>query len=153
MKTRDIVLIAVTVILVGIMIGGFIYDRTPALLDRTNDYDFSQDENLKIIATEKKGLTFRRVYYEAKLRILNNYWEGYCIGIGNTFNFEGQMMTREEYLEYEQVALKNAQLKPVPAPDTAVWVGGVEYDDHANVYILDTEYDGNAYMYIYYQRK
>ena len=153
MKTRDIVLIAVTVILVGIMIGGLIYDRTPALLDRTNDYDFSQDENLEIVATEKKGLTFRRVYYEAKLRILNNYWEGYYLGISSALNAPGQLMSFEEYSKYEQDVMSNTMLRPVPTEDSVIWVCGVEYEDHANEYILDEESDGNAYMYIYYSRK
>ena len=153
MSKRDIILIAVTVMLVGLMIGGFIYDRTPALLDRTNPYIFSEDENLKIIACEKKGFMFRRVYYEAKLQILDNYWEQYFVGVADATGNEGLLMSKAEYLQYQQTALTHAVLKPVPRDNAIVWRSGMEFDDHSLIYILDQEDDGNAYFYIYYSRK
>ena len=153
MSKRDIIMIIVTVILVGCMVAGFVYDRTPALLDRTNPYAFSEDENLKIIATEKKGFTFRRVSYEAKLQILNNYWEPYFTMVADTTGNPGQLMDKLEYQDYERQALSGAALKPVPSDDAVIWLCGLEYNDHALIYIIDQEDDGNAYFYIYYSRK
>ena len=153
MSKRDIILIAVTVLLVGLMVAGFIYDRTPALLDRTNPYVFSEDENIKIIATEKKGFTFRRVYYEAKLQILDNYWEPYFVAITQVTGNPGELLTKAEYLEYEKQALGSAVLKPVPTDEAIIWLCGLEYEDYALIYIIDQESDGNTYFYIYYSRK
>ena len=153
MSKRDIIMIAITVILVGVMVGGFIYDRTPALLDRTNPFEISEDENLKVVAIEKKGITYRRVYYEAKLAIKDNYWENYYVMIGELAGTTGKLMSREEYLEYEQKALSTAQIKPVPKSDGIVWMCGVEFDDHSLVYLTSQEADGKTYLYIYYNRK
>ena len=50
---KDIVLIVITVIMLGVLIGGFIYDRTPALLDRTNYFLISEDDNLRVSQIEK----------------------------------------------------------------------------------------------------
>ena len=38
---KEIILIVITVILVGVLIGGFIYDRNDALLARTNHVSFA----------------------------------------------------------------------------------------------------------------
>lgn len=153
MSKRDIIMIAITVVLVGVMVGGFIYDRTPALLDRTNPYQFSQDDNIKVIATEKKGLTYRRVYYEAKLQILDGYWEPYFSMLATGSGNPGEMMNKEEYEKYEQSALANAALKPVPKDDAVIWLCGLSYDTHSLIYIITTENDGKAYIYVYYNRK
>ena len=153
MSKRDITMIIVTVILVGLMVAGFIYDRTPALLDRTNPYAFSEDENIKIIATEKKGFTFRRVYYEAKLQILDNYWEAYYARIAELTDNPGMLMNKTSYLDYERQVLTNAVLKPVPSDNAVIWLCGIEYEDSAVVYIIDQENDANSYIYIYYSRK
>lgn len=153
MSKRDIVLIVITVLLVGVMIGGFIYDRTPALLDRTNPYEFSEDENLKIIASEKKGIVFNRVYYEVKLQILDGYWEGYYINFAEAIGNDGVFMDKAEYERYRDSSLTNAILKPVPSDDAIIWMIGIEDDKAGIIYIIDQEADGNSYLYVYYSKK
>ncbi len=153
MSKRDIIMIAITVILVGVMVAGFIYDRTPALIDRTNPYAFSEDKNLKTIATEKKGIMFKRVYYEVKMQILDGYWEQYYTKFDEEYNAPGTLMSNEEFDEYSKTAFKNAGLKPVPASDSIVWLSGIEYEAYSLMYVTDTEADGNTYFYIYYARK
>ena len=153
MSTRDKVMIAITVLLVGIMVAGFIYDRTPALIDRTNPYAFSDDKNLKVIATEKKGIIFKRVYYEVKMEILDGSWETYFTMFGDEFGAPGTLMSEAEYKNYEKISLAKASLKPVPEANGVVWLTGMEYEDYSLVYITDRESDGRAYFYIYYSRK
>jgi len=153
MSKRDIIMIVITVILVGVMAAGFIYDRTPALIDRTNPYEFSEDKNLKVIATEKKGITFRRVYYEVKMQILDNYWEQYYAMFGELYNTPGKLMSDVEFNEYSKTSFQNASLKPVPSADSIVWLNGLDYEDYSLIYVTDKEDDGNTYFYIYYARK
>ncbi|SCW68078.1 hypothetical protein SAMN02910456_02560 [Ruminococcaceae bacterium YRB3002] len=153
MSKRDIILIAITVVLVGVMIGGFVYDRTPALINRTNTYQFADDKNIKVIAAEKKGITYRRVYYEVKLQILNGDWESYALMFSDMTGNMGALMTAEQYTEYENKALATAVLKPVPAEDSPTWLLALDDEDYSLVYMADKEADGNAYFYIYYNRK
>ncbi len=153
MSKRDIIMIAITVILVGVMVAGFIYDRTPALIDRTNPYAFSDDKNLKVIATEKKGITFRRVYYEVKMQILDGYWEQYYTKFDEEYGVPGTLMTNDEFDELSKTSFQTAGIKPVPASDSVVWFSGIEYETYSLIYVTDTEADGNTYFYIYYARK
>ena len=80
-KKTDIILIVITVILVAVLIGGFIYDRNSALLARTNLIAINGDDNLKLEKMNKAGFLYRRAGYEAKLRIKNGHTEDYIIRI------------------------------------------------------------------------
>ncbi len=153
MSKRDFTLLIVTVLLVGILIFCFVYDRTGALINRTNPYEFAEDDNLKIIATEKKGFLFRRVYYEVKMEVKDGSWEQYYAMFKDMYNAPGEMMSDIQYKDYEAKSLATAKLRPVPASGSVVWLSGLEYDDHALIYICDKEADGKAYFYIYYSRK
>ena len=73
---KDIILVIVTVILVIVLIIGFIYDRNSALLQRTNRYDVSVDENLEIVKMNKVGFLYARAAYESKLKIKDNNAQG-----------------------------------------------------------------------------
>ena len=66
---KDIILVVVTVILVIVLIVGFIYDRNSALLQRTNLYDVSRDDNLEVVKMNKVGFLYARAAYEAMLKI------------------------------------------------------------------------------------
>ena len=59
-KKTDIILIVITVILVAVLIGGFIYDRNSALLARTNLIAINGDDNLKLEKMNKAGFLYRR---------------------------------------------------------------------------------------------
>ena len=150
---RDVIMIIVAAALLITMGIGLYHDRTSALIDRTNPYEFSQDENLSRVATEKKGFLFKRVYYEVKFRIVDDYWEQYYMMFRDLYDAPGKLMDVNEFKTYSEEKMKTTTLKPIPQTDTLIWLSGFEYDDHALIYIISEETDGHAYFYIYYSRK
>lgn len=155
LSRKDVVLIVVTVVLFLIMVGGFIYDRNGALLDRTNLIPISTDENLEIVKVEKVGFLYSRSSYEARIRIKNGMWQAYIDVIQNAYEGSGMIMLAPDFQDYSDITLNEVTLKPQPAPDAYIFILGSNIKVHSNetvVYILDQEADGNAYMYIYYSR-
>ena len=157
---KDIILVVISVILVFVLIGGFIYDRNEALLDRTNRFAVSADDNLEIVKVNKVGFLYARAYYEAKLHVKNsNYdtWSQYLLRIAQTYGGEGQLFDYAQYKQYEADCLDTASLKPEPREDSLVWVLGVPLSATTSenmVYILSVEGDdAQVYIYMYYSRK
>ena len=156
LKKRELILIAVTVILVIIMGIGFYYDRNEALIDRTNLVKITEDSNLKLEKINKAGFLFARQYYEARYRIVDNQWERYFQTIGGAYGGGGGICGLEGYKQFEEQALGKASLKPKPKADGLIWIlGSTLGSDTAQnvVYVIAEEVDGNAYLYIYYSRK
>lgn len=154
-KKTDLYLIIITVILVAILIGGFIYDRNSALLARTNYFPISEDQNLEIVKMDKAGFLYRRAGYQAKIKIIDGKADEYIIEIASTYGGEGAMFDYQQYKEYEADVLQKATLRPSPDPDTFIWVLGVPLNEKTTeniVYIVSVESDG-AYIYMYYSRK
>ena len=156
---KDIILIVITVILVGVLIGGFIYDRNEALLERTNRVAIAGDENLEIVSMNKVGFLYARAAYEAKLHVKNsNYdtWSQYIIRIAETYGGEGQMFDYTQYKGYEADALNGVSLKPNPREDSFIWVLGVPLSETSTenvVYVVTVEgEDAQVYIYLYYSR-
>lgn len=148
-------LIVVTIILVIILGIGFYYDRSGALIDRTNAVKFSQDTNLKLEKINKVGFLFSRASYEAKYRIVDNKWTSYFEKISNAYGGGGGLCGMEGYKQFESQALTKSTLKPQPKENTVIWILGSKLGSDTTqsvVYVIDTEYDGNAYLYIYYSR-
>ena len=132
---KDIVLIVITVIMLGILVGGFIYDRTPALLDRTNFFNISGDDNLKVSDITKYGFMYNRVAYEAKIEIVDGYWEKYYLILSNTYENEGQYMNFMEFNKYSGQNLSNVSIKPQPSNDSVVWLMGTKLEvDNTELY-------------------
>ena len=155
-KKREVILIAVTVILVIVMGIGFYYDRNSALIDRTNLVNFSEDPNLKLEKMNKAGFLFARQYYEARFRIQDNQWENYFQTIGAAYGGGGGICGVDGYKQFEAQALTKSSLKPNPKSDGLIWIlGSTLGSDTAQnvVYVIAEEVDGNAYLYIYYSRK
>ena len=155
-KKTDLILIVITVILVGVLIGGFIYDRNSALLDRTNHFAISSDDNLELVKMNKAGFLFARAGYEAKIKIKDGNSENYIIRIAATYGAAGQMFDYEQYKQYEADVLDRVSLKPDPVADSFVWVLGTTINDYSNqniVYIVSLDNDGQAYIYLYYSRR
>jgi len=154
---KEIVLIVVTIALVLVMAGGFFYDRTGALLDRTNLIPITADENLEVKQIEKFGMLYYRVAYEAKLKIVDGYWEQYYMNICDTYgSLDGLFMDATDFETYKSEVLVDQTIIPAPAEDAVIWVFGSTIDPVKTdnvVYIIDQEADGNAYLYIYYARK
>ena len=156
LKKREIFLIAVTVILVIVMGIGFYYDRSSALIDRTNMIKFSQDPNLKLEKINKTGFLFARQYYEARFKILDKNWDKYFDVISNAYGGGGGVTDLEGYKAFDEAVLQKASIKPNPKSDGLIWILGstLGSDTTMNVvYVIAEEADGNPYLYIYYSRK
>ena len=156
LKKREVILIAVTVILVIVMGIGFYYDRNSALIDRTNLIKFSEDPNLKLEKMNKVGFLFARQYYEARFRIVDNNWEPYFKLISQAYGGGGGITGIDGYRQFEKNALQKANIKPNPKDGGLVWIFGstLGSDTTMNVvYVVAEEPDGSPYLYIYYSRK
>ena len=155
-KKTDVYLIIITVILIGVLIGGFIYDRNSALLARTNYFAINEDQNLEIVKMEKAGFLYMRAGYQAKLKIKNGAADQYIIKIAQTYGGQGQLFDYTQYKEYEADALNSVSIKPNPSPDSFIWVLGVPLSATTTeniVYVITVEGPGEAYIYLYYSRK
>lgn len=155
LSRKDIVLIVVTVILFLIMVGGFVYDRNEALLDRTNLIPISKDENLEIVKMEKVGFLYSRSAYEAKIRINDGMWQQYIDVIYTYYEGSGMIMMTQDFADYSNITLNEVNIKPAPSADSYVFIFGstIKASSRENVvYILDQEDDGSSYMYIYYSK-
>ena len=155
-KKTDMILIVITVILVGVLIGGFIYDRNSALLARTNYFAINEDPNLELVKMEKAGFLYMRAGYQAKLQIKNGAADDYIIKIAETYGGMGQMFDYTQYKGYEADALNNVSIRPDPRTDSFVWVLGVPLSPTSTeniVYVVTVEGEGEAYIYLYYSRR
>ena len=155
-KKTDLILIVITVILVGVLIGGFIYDRNSALLARTNYFAINEDPNLELVKMEKAGFLYLRAGYQAKLQIKNGAADDYIIKIAETYGGMGQMFDYTQYKGYEADVLNNVSIRPKPRSDSFIWVLGVPLSATSTeniVYIITVEGEGEAYIYLYYSRR
>ncbi len=155
-KKTDLILIVITVILVGVLIGGFIYDRNSALLARTNYFAINEDPNLELVKMEKAGFLYMRAGYQAKLQIKNGAADDYIIKIAETYGGMGQMFDYTQYKGYEADVLNNVSIRPDPRTDSFVWVLGVPLSATSTeniVYVVTVEGEGEAYIYLYYSRR
>ena len=153
---KEKVLIFITVVLVIILGIGFYYDRTSALLDRTNAVPISSDPNLKLEKINKAGFLFARSAYEAKFQITNNDYQNYINVLSIRYGGGGGYCGLEGYNQYAEKALTKASLKPQPKNDSVIWILGSKLgnDTEQNVvYIIDQEADGKSYLFVYYSRK
>ncbi|MBQ1247883.1 MAG: hypothetical protein IIX95_07580 [Clostridiales bacterium] len=155
-KKTDLILIVITVILVGVLIGGFIYDRNSALLARTNYFAINEDPNLELVKMEKAGFLYMRAGYQAKLQIKNGAADDYIIKIAETYGGMGQMFDYTQYKGYEADVLNNVSIRPDPRTDSFIWVFGVPLSATSTeniVYVVTVEGEGEAYIYLYYSRR
>ena len=153
---KDIILVIVTVIMVIILVVGFIYDRNSAVLQRTNKYDVTVDNNLELVKMNKVGFLYARAAYEAKIRIKDGMADNYIISLATVYGGSGQMFDYPQYKQYEADVLTNVSIKPNPREDSFIWVLGTTLKENSNeniVYIISLEGEGEAYIYLYYSRK
>lgn len=155
-KKTDIILIGITVILVIVLIGGFIYDRNSALLARTNYFAINGDDNLELVQMNKVGFLYMRAGYEAKIKIKDGKADQYIIRIAESYGGSGQMFDYEQYKKYESEILDKVSIKPDPRTDSFIWILGVPLEERSTkniVYIVTIEGEGDAYIYLYYSRR
>ena len=155
-KKSDVILICVSVILVIVLIGGVIYDRDSALLERTNYIVINGDDNLELVKMNKVGFLYMRAAYEAKLKIKNGNAQDYIITLASVYGGMGQMFDYTQYKQYESEVLTNVSIKPNPMQDSFIWVLGAPLKENSSeniVYIISLEGENEAYIYLYYSRK
>lgn len=155
-KKTDTILIVITLILVIVLAVGFFYDRDSALLDRTNRYSFSTDENLKVDKIEKAGFLYARAAYEARVKILDGKSDEYICRLAYTYGYEGQIFDSEQFKQYKADVLNKVTIQPNPSEGSFIWVLGAPLEENSTkniVYIVDIEGPGEAYIYLYYSRK
>lgn len=155
-KKTDVVLVAVTVILVIVLAVGFIYDRNSALLDRTNFYPISEDENLQLEKINKVGFLYMRAGYEARVRIKDGKSDEYIIKLAEAYGGAGQVLDYDQYKKYEADVLSGCTIKPNPLQDSFIWILGAPLEEKSTkniVYIVTVEGPGEGYIYMYYSRK
>ncbi len=155
MKTKEKILVAVTVIMVIILIVCIYFDRSSALLARTLAYDLPSDVHL--VDIDKHGFLFYRVGYEAKFEVDPGNPEEILTCFVQGYNDSGRMLTREEFDLMTGAMYENyysyVELKPSPAPGSSIWFQEAETPEgHHVLHFIDIEEGNHAYLYIYYVR-
>ena len=154
-QKKEKILVAVTVVMVVILIAGFIYDRTPALLKRTLNYKLPEDT--RVVDIDKHGFLFYRVGYEAKVEINAYNPEEILTCFVQGYDYSGEMLERSVYdavsSEIFSEYYSYAKIKPDPAPGSSVWMMEITTEEgHRILHFMDIEEGDHAYLYIYYVR-
>ena len=151
MKKRVIILIVALVLIIGVTVGGFIYDRSDLLIARTTGIMF--EEGYDIVTIHKHGFIFRRSGYEAKVRVPHDDPVKVIDAIYDRFGAEGAFLTYADYYALSKQLFEGERLVPKVESGSNVWTCGIEFEDKQNLYfVLVSEDSENAYVYIYYSR-
>lgn len=155
MKTKEKILVAVTIIMVIILIVCFYFDRSSALLARTLAYDLPSD--VRLVDIDKHGFLFYRVGYEAKFEVDAGNPEEILTCFVQGYEDSGRMLSREEFDLMTSAMYENyysyVDIKPSPAPGSNIWFQEAETPEgHHVLHFLDIEEGDQAYLYIYYVR-
>ena len=165
MKRKEVVLIAITVVLLIVMIVGFVRDRNEAVLKRTLPFEYTDD--MEVVEMEKKGMLLARTSYEAKIRVecddiyelFEMIWDAAGVAVENP---EDNYIEADEYERFKATVLRDSDIVPEPDPDTRVWAFGFEDGGHDYYCVVDIEGSsigaegnvegGEIYLYVYYTR-
>lgn len=148
---KEWVLIAVSVILVIALIIGFVYDRDSALIERTNPFVISEEMDIQQV--DKHGMLFYRQAYEACIKIPASYMQDLAMLIGEAYDFGGEVMIYDDYMEISSDLLEGYTMVPTPVEGSYLWLASYKFDDgHEITYIMDEEGPDAAFLYIYYLR-
>ena len=151
MRKRIIVLIVILLVVIGVSVAGFIYDRNDRLIARTTGLVF--DEGCTIEKVNKHGFPFRRAAYEAKISIPHDRPEAVMNAIYELYGEEGSFMTYAEYYATSNQIFQGVALVPKVENGSNVWVLGLEFPDKENVFFFIVSEDSeHACLYIYYSR-
>lgn len=152
MTKKDLTLISATIFMVILLIFGFIYDRTPALVERTTPLDMS---GANIIEVNKVGMMLYRRSYQIKIKVDMAVANQIIDELAVYYNYGGYVLTSEDYMAQLYEDMQNEPIHPYPGIMTSVWVLSMNDPQKPNyqvTYIIDYENDNNMYLFVYFNR-
>ncbi|MBO4243283.1 MAG: hypothetical protein J5883_08385 [Clostridiales bacterium] len=152
MKTKNIKLIIVAVVLVLITAGLYLFDSSEKLVRRTNDFELTED--MEIVKVKKHGIPSFRAAYEAKIKVdHSDPWKTVDLLVEAYPGLQCDILSYENYQATADDLFDGYSLIPTPEYNSNVWIGVYsDVDEHEYVFFIDSESQTDAYLYIYYSR-
>ncbi len=150
MSKKDKTLIVVTIILILVLIGGFVWDNNKFVLGRTLKIDITED--MDVISMNKVGILYYRKAYEARIRLPRDNAETLLTKLIQVYKCDADIMSYTDYQSFAGSTFKKELVKPVPEANTEVAVIKATDGDHMVTFMLDVENSNDAFLYIYYYR-
>ena len=150
MSKKDKILIVITIILVAVLIGGFVWDYNGFLLKRTLKIEITDD--MDIISMNKAGTLFYRKAYEARIKLPREKAEDELNLIIQTYGADPEIMSDVDFAHFAEESFKSELLKPQPVSGTEVAVVKATDGDDLVTFMMDVENESDAFIYVYYYR-
>ena len=150
MSKKDKILIAVTIVLILALIGGFVWDYNKFVLGRTLKVEITED--MDIISMRKVGILYYRKAYEARIRLSRDKAEDMLNTIASKYACEPEIMSYDDYQSFANTTFQSELVKPAPELNTEVAVIKATDEDHMVTFMIDVENSNDAFLYIYYYR-
>lgn len=152
MTKKELTLVVVTILMVILLVVGFIYDRTPALIERTTPINLSDAD---IREANKVGMMFYRRSYQVKIKIDMDSANHLIEDLTAYYGYGGYVLTSEDYMTQLYNDMQNEPIHPYPGNMTSVWVLSMndpQKNNYQLTYIIDYENDDSMYLFIYFNR-
>ena len=152
MKKNEFIMAIIAVVLLILFGISFIVDSNERVIKRTVDLELS--DTMEIVEMEKRGFVFSRSSYTAKIKIdMDTDVDVLINALSSSYNVGGDILPYDDFVEFKKEVLDSEKITPVPTLNTNVYVVGVK-DVHNStvVFIMDTEGDDEAFLYIYYAK-
>ena len=151
MKKKEKILVVITIVLIGLLIWGFIYDRDSAVLERTIP-DIVNSDDIELVTMKKYGMMLHRVAYEAKFTITEGHEpDEVWARLSSNYDFSGSWLSYEEFQGFADENLKSYSYIPKPAAGSGAYVMAIEDSEgHHVCQVMDIENGDDVYLYIYY---
>lgn len=150
MSKKDKILITVTIVLILVLIGGFVWDYNKFVLRRTLKIEITED--MDIISMKKVGILYYRKAYEVRIRIPRDNAETMLNKVATTYGCEPEIMSYNDYQSFANTTFKSELVKPAPELNTEVAVIKATDEDHMVTFMIDVENSNDSFLYIYYYR-
>ena len=150
MSKKDKILIVITIILVAVLIGGFVWDYNGFLLKRTLKIEITDD--MDVISMNKAGTLFYRKAYEARIKLPREKAEDELNLIIQTYGADPEIMSDVDFAHFADESFKSELLKPQPVSGTEVAVVKATDGDDLVTFMMDVENELDAFIYVYYYR-
>jgi len=152
MKSKNIKLVIVAVVLILITAGLFFFDNSAKLVERTNNFELTED--MELVKVKKHGIPSFRIAYEAKIKVDHtDPWKTVDLLVDAYPGLQCDIMNYENYQATTKDIFDGYSLIPVPEYNSNVWLGLYsDVDEHQYVFFIDSESPTDAYLYIYYTK-
>lgn len=150
MSKKDKILIVVTIVLVLVLIGGFVWDNNKFVLGRTLKFDITED--MDIISMNKVGILYYRKAYEARIRMPRDNAEETLNKLMKIYGCDAEVMSYDDYQSFAKTTFQKELVKPAPEANTEVALIKATDGDHMVTFMIDVENSNDAFLYIYYYR-